>query len=436
MSTWIVARRWRCSAPCAALVAVIAAGCGDSGAPSDAGLDARADARVDVRSDVRSDVADARVDVRSDVADARVDVRDATSDIIADVAQGDIAPTTDVDDESALSDIAIDLVHPDDVPPFEEGVVTFAGAGDPGFADGLRTDARFNNPVNVVVSPDGNVYVADFNNNAVRRIEPDGWVTTLIRQANFEAPFGLAFTPDGTLYIETDANDRGGRTNTTGTIWRVAPGEHTATVVARDIGRPRGLVVLPDGRLAMTDYVLHVVETLDLTDGTVTVLAGARSRSGFVDGPGTAARFMRPYGVVLRADGNLLIADQGNQRIRLVTPEGEVSTLAGSGTAGSLDGPGAMAQFSGPQGITIDSRGLVYVSEADGHHVRTIDAEGVVATLAGNGNAGCVDGPLEEAEFYGLEGIAISPDDGILYLPDGNRGTGEPFHRMRRIQLP
>lgn len=416
----------------ALLIASITAGCGGTDAPSDAHVDVRADVRdasLDARdTGVRDAITDVRDAGRTDVA--RVDVTDVPVDV---GSPDDIVDVIDVDD---IEDVIEDLVHPDDVPPFEEGVVTFAGSGDPGLVNGLRVDARFDNPVNVAVSPAGDVYVADFGNNAVRKIEPDGWVTTFIRQAGFEAPFGLAFAPDGTLYIETDANDMGGRSNSTGTVWRVAPGERTAEVITRNIGRPRGLVVLGDGRIAMSDYVLHVIETLDPNDGTVTVIAGSRSRAGHVDGAGAATRFNRPYGMALRGDGALVVADQGNQRIRVVTLEGQVTTLAGSGAAGSDDGPAAMAQFNGPQGLAINSMGVVFVSEADGHRVRQVTPDGTVTTLAGDGVAGFVDGALAEAEFYGLEGLAISPDDQILYLPDGNRGTGEPYHRMRRILLP
>lgn len=420
----------------ALFIASLVAGCGGTDAPADVPTDARADVRdasVDARdtgvrdTGVRDAVADAR-DAPATDAPRDVTVRADAPDVVVDVETPD--------DIAEVEDVIEDLVRPDDVPPFEEGVVTFAGSGDPGLVNGLRVDARFYNPVNVAVSPSGDVYVADFGNNSVRKIEPDGWVTTFVRQAGFEAPFGLAFAPDGTLYIETDANDRGGRSNSTGTIWRVPPGERTAEVIARDLGRPRGLVVLPDGRLAMSDYVLHIIETLDPNDGRVSLLAGSRGRAGSANGDGAAARFNRPYGMALRGDGSLVVADQGSQRIRVVTAEGAVSTLAGSGAAGAEDGPGETAQFNGPQGLAINSLGVVFVSEADGHRVRQIAPDGTVSTLAGDGVAGCVDGALDEAEFYGLEGLAISPDDLILYLPDGNRGTGEPYHRMRRLLLP
>ncbi|MFO0608562.1 MAG: hypothetical protein U0324_35680 [Polyangiales bacterium] len=390
-----------------------------------------------------------------DVVD-RPDAFEEPADVVADLPAKDDVPTEDVspprdaraDATDAAADIARDasdpdvegkdvpLVRPEDVPAFEPGVATFAGGATSGLSDGLRGDAHFNNPVNVAVSPMGDAYVADFDNNAIRKIEPDGWVTTFLRQEGFEAPFGMVFASDGTMYLETDANDRGGRSNDTGTLWRLRPGERRATALARDLGRPRGMVVLPDGRLALSDYTRHVIETFDPDNGQLTMLAGTPGMEGFADGTGAAARFSRPYGMALRRDGALLVADQGNQRIRVVTLAGAVTTLSGSGTRGGDDGPAMRATFDGPQGVALAADGALYVSEADGHLVRRVAPDGAVTTVAGNRMGGFVDGPLAEAVFYGLEGIALSPDGAVLYLPDGNRGTGGAYHRMRRLLLP
>jgi DNA-binding beta-propeller fold protein YncE len=390
-----------------------------------------APARADVVSsdtlyDVAHDTArDASNDATRDVSlDAHVPGADAATELGADVATDLVITVADSD-----------LARPDDVPDFEPGVATLAGTGEPGFVDGLRIEARFDNPVNVAVSPEGAVFIADFGNDAVRRIEPDGWVTTFLHARGFEAPFGMAFAPDGTFFVETDTNDRGMRNDTTGTLWRLLPGERTLSVVVRDVGRPRGLVVLDDGRIAMSDYVAHVISVLDLRDRSVTVLAGARGMAGFVDGVGAAARFNRPYGIARRVDGSLLVADQSNQRIRVIELDGTVTTLAGSGARGAADGMGVAATFDGPQGVAIDGDGTLYVSESGGHTVRRVDAKGSVTTVAGDGREGYIDGALREAEFFGLEGLALSPDGATAYLPDGNRGGSMPHHRVRRMTL-
>ena len=410
---------------CATLV--LCASCGlPPGADAPADVADRPDASAELADDVADDLPaqdDVPVEDLAPPRDAHRDADDAAADVAAEAS----------DPDAAGEDVP--LVRPADVPAFEPGVVTFAGGAMAGLADGLRGDARFNNPVNVAVSPTGDVYVADFDNNAIRKIEPDGWVTTFLRQEGFEAPFGMAFAPDGTMYLETDADDRGQRTNDTGTLWRLRPGERRATMLARDLGRPRGMVALPDGRLALSDYTRHVVETFDPTNGRLSPLAGTPGVEGFADGAGAVARFSRPYGMALRGDGALLVADQGNQRIRVVTLAGAVTTLAGSGMRGGADGPAATATFDGPQGVARAADGTLYVSEADGHLVRRVAPDGAVTTVAGNRMGGFVDGPLNEAVFYGLEGIALSPDGAVLYLPDGNRGTGGPYHRMRRLQL-
>lgn len=388
-------------------------------APVDAAVEA-------ATSDV---VFDGAIDTGADEPAAPDDVEALDAGLDASKPDDALAP----DDAEDFEDAGPPLVRPEDVPPFMPGVATLAGAGEPGFVDGLRTDARFNNPVNLAVSPAGDVYVADFSNNALRKVEPDGWVTTFVRQRAFEAPFGLVFAPDGTLYVETDANDRGARTNDSGTLWRVLPGRRTATVVARDLGRPRGLVLLPDGRLAMSDYVHHVISVFSFGDASVTLLAGQRDTPGYADGAGAEARFYRPYGMALREDGALLVADQGNHRVRVVTLDGAVSTLAGDGVAGHIDARGAGAEFNGPQGVSLDASGALYVSEAEGHFVRRVAPDGDVTTVAGDGVAGYQDGELRVAHFYGLEGLAMSPAGDVVYLPDGDRGTDQAYHRLRRL---
>src|SRR4029079_16861920 len=118
--------------------------------------------------------------------------------------------------------------------------------------------------------------------------------------------------PDGALFLSTDNDPDGGHSLTSGSIWRVAPGGRRAGLGARAIGRPRGLAVLPDGRLAVTDYIHHVVELIAPATGGVTLLAGAWDQPGFVDGGPADARFSAPYGLVVRSDGTLVVADFDN----------------------------------------------------------------------------------------------------------------------------
>ena len=320
----------------------------------------------------------------------------------------------------------------------EPGASTLAGGGAPGDADGTGGAASFNNPASVAVGPDSNVYVTDFENDSVRRITPAGVVSTLTAQSGFDRPFGITFAADGTLYVQTDANDAQQVSVDTGTNWRLDLDSGEATVVARNIGRPRGLAALSDGRLVLIDHPKHTVALLD-PDAASPVpepLAGAPGQIGYVDATGNVARFSRPLGVAV-IDDEIYVADRDNHRIRKVTLDGVVTTVAGSGTAGSDDGALAQASFNKPYGLASDSAGNLYVSDFDGYVIRQVALDtGTVVTIAGDGTQGFKDhaNPLM-AQFYGLEGLDVDDDGTYLYVADGSRGEPDPHHRIRRVRL-
>lgn len=312
---------------------------------------------------------------------------------------------------------------------------TLAGGAASGTTDGPGKVALFNNPVNLTLGPDHNLYVCDFDNNLVRRVTPAGVVSTLTQQANFEHPFGLVFTPDGTLYVQTDGNDQGARDNTTGTIWRIDLTTGQAAVVARDLGRPRGLAALTNGHLVLVDVVAATVRLMDPANGAVTDLAGAAGQTGFADGTGATARFNRPYGCAVTSTDDILVMDQDNNRIRRITMAGVVTTFAGDGTPGYLDGPRLQAQFQRPQAIAIDNQGDIYVSDSGNHRLRGLNAAGSVWTIGGGSVAGFADGPGLQARFFGMEGIAVTPDGSTLYVADGTNGDPLPYNRIRKVAL-
>jgi glucose/arabinose dehydrogenase len=321
-----------------------------------------------------------------------------------------------------------------DAAPFTTGVSTLAGVGTAGFIDGDRNAARFNNPVNVAYGPDGLVYVADFDNSKIRAVDASGSVTTVIAQVGFVRPFGLAFAPDGTLFVSTDNDKNGAHNLMSGSVWRVDLRTKTATIVANAIGRPRGLAMLADGRLALSDDLHDVVRILDPGTGAVHDLAGTWDTAGFVDAVGAAARFSTPYSIAQRADGKLVVADQLNNRIRVVALDGTVTTLAGS-TAGYRDDTLAQAQFDHPQGIAVAANGDIYITDDNNFRVRLLRGTSVT-TLGGDGTGGYrdADDPLT-AEVYGVEGIALSADGKTLCIADGNRGDPLPFNRIRIVNL-
>jgi len=341
----------------------------------------------------------------------------------------------------AAGDTPVDEMNPIDAAPactlpvLTTHVATLSGCSQAGTADGPRGVALFSNPVNVALGGSGEAYVADFDSSRIRKVQPDGTVTTIIQQASFTHPFGMAFTPEGNLYVETDDDDNGLHTIASGTVWRIHPANATATVVARDLGRPRGLAVLPNGTIAMADYMHHVVEILDPATGAVTVLAGMMDTAGYMDGVGSAAKFAQPWDVAVLGNGDLAVSDFDNQVIRRVTPGGVVSLYAGTvGTMGMADGTLLTATFDQPKGLAVDRAGNLYVTENGNHDVRRVSAAGAVGRIAGSGTAGWVDSDTATAaELYGVEGLDVSADGTRIVVADGNVGDGTMFNHVRVV---
>jgi RHS repeat-associated protein len=157
---------------------------------------------------------------------------------------------------------------------------------------------------------------------------------------------------------------------------------------------------------------------------TVSTLAG-NGTAGFVDGTGSAARFNNPQGIAVDSSGVVYVADTANNRIRRIGTDGSVTTLAGDGTAGFQDGAGSQARFNAPQGIAVDNQGSIYVADTGNASVRAINSAGEVRTLAGDGTVGSNDSPA--ARFDGLMGVATDGANVYVYLSD----TGN--HRIRRL---
>jgi hypothetical protein len=319
--------------------------------------------------------------------------------------------------------------------PFTSGVSTLSGAADAGYVDGARKVARFSNPVNVAFH-DGKVYVADFDNSKLRAIDATTHVTTtVVLPQGFQRPFGMVFAPDGTFYVSTDNDPTGAHNPMSGTIWKVDVNAKKATPVATAIGRPRGMAMLSDGRIAVADYMHHVIEIVDPATGKATTIAGAFDAPGMVDGAGAGARFSTPYFLVARSDGKLLVTDFDNNRLRLVGLDGTTATLAGATQAGFVDGAMAGARFSHPQAMSAAANGDIYLTDLGNFRIRKIAGD-QITTVAGNGMGGAVDNddPLM-SELYGLEGLSVVPDGSMLYVADGNRGEEVPFNRVRQVKL-
>ena len=257
-------------------------------------------------------------------------------------------------------------------------VTTLAGSTTPGYADGTGAAARFNQPAGVAVDARGNVYVADYGNNMIRKITPAGVVTTL-------AGSTTAGSMDG---IGTNARFNG----------------------------PWNSDVDASGNLYVIDGNNNVIRKIT-PDGVVTTLAGSAT-PGSADGIGSAASFNYPSSLRVSPDGNIYVADSDNNMIRKVTPEGVVTTLAGSLTPGFADGTGAAARFKAPWGIGADASGYLYVVDRGNYSVRKITPDGVVTTIAGSQTPGSADGIGTAAQFTNLLDVTVDLD-GNLYVIEG-----------------
>ena len=163
--------------------------------------------------------------------------------------------------------------------------------------------------------------------------------------------------------------------------------------------------------------------------GVVTKIAGQSGVSGFADGPGPSAKFNYPSGIAVDSGSNLYVADSFNNRIRKITPNGVVTTLAGTGVSGSANGPGSTAQFNFPSDIAIDSGSNVYVADNGNYMIRMITSSGVVSTLAGSGVSAITDGTGTKARFSSFAGIALDSGSN-LYVLDVSSTFGDVIRQI------
>ncbi|MFY9554255.1 MAG: IPT/TIG domain-containing protein, partial [Blastocatellia bacterium] len=186
---------------------------------------------------------------------------------------------------------------------------------------------------------------------------------------------------------------------------------------------PAGIAIAPDDSILIADAGNNRIRRV-APDGIVTTVAGD-GIAGFIDGFGSSARFDNPQGVAIDASGLVYVADTGNNRIRRIALDGVVTTLAGGGTPGLQDGAGSLARFNAPRGLALDTSGNVYVADTGNSSVRIVTPSGNVSTVAGDGTIGSSDSP--GARFDGLVGIAVDGTALFVYVAD----TGN--HRIRRV---
>ena len=259
-------------------------------------------------------------------------------------------------------------------------VSTFAG-GTRGYRDGTGTAAQFGNTFGLAFDKDGNLYVCDELVGYIRKITPAGVVTTLA------------------------GNGQMGFANGKGT--------------AASFNVITGVAVDHSGNVFVADQFNNMIRKIT-PDGTVTTFAGSGS-AGFADGTGTSASFNNPIGIAIDAYDNLYVGDRHNNRIRKISPSGVVGTMAGNGFASFANGTAGAASFNQPDGIAVDAYGNLYIADALNNRIRKITPTGEVGTIAGNGQANSISGTGSSASFNNPVSISLNnAGDAFITEFDGN----------------
>ncbi len=326
---------------------------------------------------------------------------------------------------------------------FAPSVSTVAGTGTAGFKGDNEpaVSAQLNGPYGVVLDSAGTLYVSDYSNHRVRRITTDGKITTVAGtgvagfggddgpaiSARLYCPRALAVDDAGAVYIADSSNHRVRKITTDGKITTVAgtgaagfAGDGGPATAAR-LNLPLGVAVDGAGTLYVADYSNHRVRKIT-TDGKISTVAGNGGAAFRGDGgPAVSAQLNCPHEVDVDAAGDLYIADASNHRVRKVAVDGTISTVAGTGTAGFAgdDGPAASAKLNTPVGVVVDSAGTLHIADHANHRVRKVAVDGTISTVAGTGTAGFAgdDGPAASAQVRNPFGLAVDCVD-ALYIAD------------------
>ncbi|HZY37136.1 MAG TPA: NHL repeat-containing protein [Mucilaginibacter sp.] len=313
-------------------------------------------------------------------------------------------------------------------------VTTFAGTGSAGAVDGTREQASFDDPTQIAIDGQGFFYVADKQNNAIRRISPQGEVNTIAGTGasgfsnttgaiTFNFPNGVAVNSGGNYIYIADQFNNAIRLLTDQAIASTFVGGGGAGFVnasdtAARFNNPAAVAVDSSGNIYVADVGNNVIRKVS-SKGGVTTFAGSGQR-GSLDGTGTAASFNQPQALCVDGAGNVYVADQGNNTIRKITAQGVVTTIAGNGTPGLGNGKWTASEFNHPAGIAIDNKGNLFVGDTGNNVIREINIGGIVSTYAGSGQSGANNGTLSASTFNSPQGLVVDPYGRVFVVDTGN----------------
>jgi sugar lactone lactonase YvrE len=320
------------------------------------------------------------------------------------------------------------------------GTLAGAGPGSPGNANGTGAAATFYAPAGVALDSSGNVYVAEYLNNDIRKVTPEGVVTlfagsstTALGHANgtgsaasFWNPTGVAVDSAGNVYVADESNNEIRKITPDGAVTLFAgsstgaTGSSNGTGSAASFSAPNGIAIDSSGNLWVTDSANNVIRKITTPGAVVTTPYGNGTAGRTNNANGALAEFNTPTAIAVDpVSGNLFVADTGNNEIREINiSTSAVSLFAGSssGTPGSNNATGSAATFNAPSVIAIDSAGNLYVADRTNNEIRMVTSAAVVTTYAGSTSANFTNGSSSTARFDAPFGVAI--DGSTLYVGD------------------
>jgi uncharacterized protein (TIGR03437 family) len=332
-------------------------------------------------------------------------------------------------------------------------ITTVAGNRGPGFGGdgGQALQAELNYPTGVAVDAAGDVYIADSRNNRIRMVKEGGIISTVAGGTGtaLSTPYDVILDASGNLYIAAEGNDAIFKMDTKGNTTTFAGIQFSYSgsfgdggpATAAQLYSPNGVAVDASGNVYIADTTNCRIRKVS-SNGTISTVAGNGTCSFSGDGgPATSAELALPVAVAVDAQGNLYIADSYNNRIRMVSPNGTISTVAGSGGSGGSGisgfsaiplgdgGPATSARLYEPQGVAMDTASNLYIADYGEGLIRKVTPNGIITTVAGGGSSTSNGGPATSAALTYPMSVALDPA-GNLYISE----HGDAFRNGSRVR--